>query len=128
MAPAVAFPSWKPHPDVWLLVALFAAGYAIAVTRLGPRLAPVGEPVVSRFQVTCWSLGTLAVWVASDYPIHDIAERHNYRIHMVQPLVFAMVAAPLLLLGMPAWMMRALLRPTWLRTTIRRLARFLPAL
>jgi len=125
---AVAFPSWTPHPDVWLLVALFGAGYAIAVTRVGPRLAPAGQAVVTRFQVVCWSLGTLAIWVASDYPIHDIAERYNYSIHMVQHLVFSMVAAPLLLLGTPAWMMRALLRSRWLRTTVRRLARFFPAL
>ena len=37
---AVPFPAWTPHPEVWLLVALFAVGYALAVTRLGPRLAP----------------------------------------------------------------------------------------
>ena len=51
----------------------------------------------------------LAVWVASDWPIHDVAERYNYSVHMVQHLVFTMVAAPLLLLGTPAWLMRYLL-------------------
>ena len=95
---AVAFPHWSPHPDVWLIVALLAAGYAIAVTRLGPRLASV-RPVVTRFQVVCWSLGVGAVWLASDWPIHDIAERYNYSVHMVQHLTFVMIAAPLLLLG-----------------------------
>ena len=125
---AVAFPSWTAHPDVWLLVGLFAAGYAIALTRLGPRYAPVGQPVASRFQVTCWSLGVLAVLVASDWPIHDIAERYNYSIHMVQHLTLSMVAAPLLLLGMPAWLMRWVLRPPHVLNIVRRLARFVPAL
>ena len=128
MTPAVAFPSWTPHPDVWLLVGLFAAGYAIAIVRLGPRWAPPGLAVVTRFQVACWSIGVFAMWVASDYPIHDIGERYNFSVHMVQHLIFSMVVAPLLLLGMPAWLMRRLLAPRWLFDTVRTLSRFIPAL
>jgi putative membrane protein len=128
MVTATAFPGWTPHPDVWLLVGLFAAGYAIAMVRLGPRWAVPGQAVVTRFQVVCWSLGVLAMWVASDYPIHDIAERYNYSVHMVQHLMFSMVAAPLLLLGMPAWLLRGLLRPPGLLRAVRTLTRFVPAL
>ena len=128
MPAAVAFPSWTPHPDVWLLVGLFAAGYAIAVVRLGPRWAPRGLPVVTRFQVTCWSLGVLAMWIASDYPVHDIAERYNFSVHMVQHLLLSMVVAPLLLLGTPAWLLRRVLAPRWLFQTVRTLSRFVPAL
>jgi putative membrane protein len=128
VTPAVAFPAWTAHPDVWLLVGLFAAGYAIAIVRLGPRWAPPGQAVVTRFQVTCWSLGVLAVWVASDYPIHDVAEGYNYSVHMVQHLTYSMIAAPLLLLGMPAWLLRRLLAPRWLFSTVRTLSRFVPAL
>jgi putative membrane protein len=128
LTPAVAFPSWTPHPDVWLLVGLFAAGYAIAIVRLGPRWAPPGLAVVTRFQVACWSIGVFAMWVASDYPIHDIGERYNFSVHMVQHLIFSMVVAPLLLLGMPTWLMRRLLAPRWLFGTVRTLSRFIPAL
>ncbi len=128
MPAAVAYPSWTPHPDVWLLVGMFAAGYAIAIVRLGPRWAPAGLAVVTRFQITCWSLGVFAMWLASDYPIHDIAERYNYSVHMVQHLTYTMVVAPLLLLGIPAWLLRRLLAPRWLFNTVRTLSRFIPAL
>jgi putative membrane protein len=128
MPAAVAFPTWTPHPDVWLLVGLFAAGYAIGIVRLGPRWATPGLAVVTRFQITCWSLGVFAMWLASDYPIHDIAERYNFSVHMVQHLIFTMVVAPLLLLGMPAWLMRRVLSPRWLFDTVRTLSRFIPAL
>jgi len=128
MPVAVAFPSWTPHPDVWLLVGLFAAGYAIGIVRLAPRWAPAGLAVVTRFQITCWSLGVLAMWVASDYPVHDIAERYNFSVHMVQHLLFTMVVAPLLLLGLPAWLFRRILAPRWLFNTVRTLSRFIPAL
>jgi putative membrane protein len=126
-APAVAFPGWTAHPDVWLIVGLLAAGYAIAMTRLGPRIAPA-RPVVTLFQVVCFGLGLAAVWLASDWPIHDVAERYNYSVHMVQHLVFTMVAAPLLLLGTPAWLARWILGPQWLLRLVRNLARFVPAL
>jgi putative membrane protein len=125
---AVAFPSWTAHPDVWLLVGLFAAGYAIAIVRLGPKWAAPGQAVVTRFQIICWSLGVLAMWIASDYPIHDIAERYNFSIHMMQHLILSMVVAPLLLLGTPAWLLRTILRPRWLFSTVRTLSRFIPAL
>ncbi len=128
LAAAVPFPAWTPHPDVWLLVGLFGAGYAIAIVRLAPRWAVAGQAVVTRFQVTCWTLGVLAMWVASDYPVHDVAERYNFSVHMVQHLIFTMVVPPLLLLGLPAWLLRLVLRPRWLFSTVRTLARFIPAL
>jgi putative membrane protein len=124
---AVPFPTWEPHPDVWIVIGLFAVGYAMAVVRLGPRLSPAGQPVVSRLQVTCWSLGVFAMWLASDWPIHDVAEQSLYSVHMVQHLVFTLVVAPLLLLGTPAWLLRWILSPQWLFRSVRWMARFLPA-
>ena len=127
MGIAVAYPSWHPHVEVWLLVAALAASYAVAVVRVGPRYAAAGRAPVTRLQVVCFALGVLAVWVAADWPIHDIAERYNYSIHMVQHLVLSMVAAPLLLLGTPAWMLRIILRPpSLLFRAVRFCARFLP--
>src|ERR671931_388124 len=32
-----AYPSWHPHADVWLLVIVLSAAYAITVARIGPR-------------------------------------------------------------------------------------------
>ena len=123
----VPFPAWQAHPDVWLLVALIAVGYALALNRLGPRLAPAGTAVVSRFQVASFSAGLLALWVASDWPIHDVAERYLFSVHMVQHVTYSMIAAPLLLIGTPTWLARWLLSPRWLMLTVRYLSRFIPA-
>jgi putative membrane protein len=123
----VPFPAWQAHPDVWLLVALFGVGYALAITRLGPRLAAAGTPVVTRFQIASFSAGLLALWVASDWPIHDVAESYLFSIHMVQHVAFSMVAAPLMLIGTPAWLARWLLSPRWLLSSVRYLSRFIAA-
>src|SRR5680860_176506 len=124
---AVSFPAWEPHLDVWMLIGLLVVGYVVAVVRLGPRLSPAGQPVVSRFQAVCLGLGVFATWVAADYPVHDIAEGSLYSVHMVQHLMFTLVAAPLLVLGTPGWLLRWILTPRWLFATVRFLARFLPA-
>ena len=123
----VPFPAWQAHPDVWLLVALIAVGYALALNRLGPRLAPAGTPVAGRFQVASFSAGLLALWVASDWPIHDVAERYLFSVHMVQHVAYSMIAAPLLLIGTPTWLARWLLSPRWLLVSVRYLSRFIPA-
>jgi putative membrane protein len=128
IAHAAHAPGWHAHPDVWLLIALLVGAYVLAVTRLGPRHAAPGQPAVTPFQVTCWLLGVAAVWVAADWPIHDVAEGFNYSVHMVQHLVLSMVAPPLLLLGTPGWLLRAILRPPGVFRAVRALARFFPAL
>lgn len=126
---AAHIPGWEPQPDVWLLVAALGVGYWIAIVRIGPRFAVPGRPLVSRLQVTCWVLGVATTWIASDWPVHVIAERMDYSVHMLQHLLFAMVAAPLLLLGTPAWLARWVLRPgSHLFRSVRWLSRFLPAL
>lgn len=128
LAATAEFPSWEPHPDVWLLVALLAAGYGIAIVRFGPLHSGPGVPAATRFQITCWCLGIASLWLVIDWPVHDVAERSLYSAHMVQHLVLSMVAAPLLLLGTPAWLLRRVLRPPWLFRMVRALSRFFPAL
>jgi putative membrane protein len=125
---AAQFPAWEPHPDVVLLVGLIVAGYAIALTRIGPRTLPAGAAVATRFQVVSFGLGAFAVLLAAEWPIHDLAEGYLYSVHMVQHLTFTMVAAPLLLLGTPGWLARWLLSPRWLFRSVRWMSRFIPAL
>ncbi len=125
--PRAAFPAWQPHPDVWLIVGLIVAAYAVAVVRVGPKYVMPGQPAATRFQMVCFGSGAAAVWIASDYPIHDLAERYLFSIHMVQHLTYSLVAAPLLLLGTPAWMARSLLSPPGFMRAMRWMARFFPA-
>ena len=119
---------WHAHLDVWALVAALGVGYWVALRRWGPRHVSPGEPPASRTQVTCFVLGLGTLWLASDWPIHELAEERLFSVHMVQHLLMSLVAPPLLLAGTPGWLLRSLLRPRWLFAVVRRLARPLPAL
>lgn len=102
--------AWHPHPDVWLLVALLGGGYAWAVRRVGPKVVHPVERVVSRRQVGAFAAGLASILVVSTWPVHDLGER-LFSAHMVEHLVLALVAPPLLLGGTPAWLWRRLLQP-----------------
>ncbi len=129
LAAGARIPEWHPHADVYLLIAAIVGVYVLLVRHVGPRFAAPGAPPVTRRQAVCFGLGVAAVWLAADWPIHDLAEESMYSAHMVQHLVLSMVATPLLLLGTPGWMARWLLRPpSVMFRVIRRLARFVPAL
>jgi putative membrane protein len=119
---------WHPHYDVWALVLVLAGGYLVALRRWGPAHVSPGERAATRGQVASFLLGVATLWVAADWPVHELAEERLLSVHMVQHLLMSLIAPPLLLAGTPDWLLRSLLRPRWLLAVVRQLARPLPAL
>ena len=95
---------WQPRPDVALLVVALFGGYTYALGRWRGTLAP--DPPATRGQKWCFYAGVLLIWVAADGPIDRIGETYLFSVHMVQMLLLMLVAPPLLLLGMPGWLLR----------------------
>ncbi len=122
----MALPPWHAHPDVWVLFAGIEAAYLVAVRR--HRRERGEEDPEWRRRATFFSFGVLVLWVGADWPIHDLAERYLYSVHMVQHLLFSLVAPPLLLAGMPPWLLRLMLRPRPVHRAFRFFTRPLVAL
>ncbi|HUF32935.1 MAG TPA: cytochrome c oxidase assembly protein [Acidimicrobiales bacterium] len=99
---------WRftPHPEVWVLVGGLALLYWYAITRIGPTATRPDEPVVTASQVRWFVAGLVLLWVASDWPVHDIAEGYLYSVHMVQHLLLSLVIPPMVLLATPTWLAR----------------------
>jgi putative membrane protein len=114
---------YHAHPEVWAIFTAAAALYVLALVRLGPGRAPEGEPIATRRQVACFLGGVVLLWAVADWPVHDLAERYLYSVHMAQHLVITLVAPPLLLLGMPAWLTRRVLGPRPVAGAVRAVAR-----
>ena len=100
--------TWKPHPEVWLLVVAIVALGWWAVRVIGPKVVPAGQPVVTATQRRTFGLAVVLLLVAADWPMHDIAEDHLYSVHMVQHLLITFIVPPLFLLATPAWLVRLL--------------------
>ena len=103
----MTLPAWHPHVDVWLLFGSIMAAYMIACRR---HQVATGEITPAR-RKKLFLTGMVVLWIGADYPIHDLAERYLYFMHMIQHMLFTLVAPPLLIAGVPAWMLRRFLRP-----------------
>jgi putative membrane protein len=108
-------PAWHAHPEVVLLVAILAASYVWLIRKVGPLWVHPIERVVTRRQVVAFSSGLLVLLVSVSWPMHDIAEHYLFSVHMFQHLLLSLVFPPLILCGMPAWMLRFVLKPTGIR-------------
>jgi putative membrane protein len=127
--PSIPTDPWRftTHPEAWLIVTVAATAYWYALTRIGPRVVPRGGTIATRRQIACFGAGLAVLFVASSWPIHDWAEDYLFSVHMVEHLLISLVAPPLLLLGVPGWLTRWILRPRWAAGSVRVLARPLVA-
>jgi putative membrane protein len=101
-------PSFHLHPDVMLLLGGVWAAYLLAVRRLvGDPGADVRDLARRRL---LFSAGMAALVVGSTWPVHDLAEQRLYAVHMVQHMLYSLVAPPLLIAGIPLALWRGFLR------------------
>jgi putative membrane protein len=98
---------WSLHPDALLLCIILGYAYYYCVTELRAKISDAGR--VRRGQAVLFYLGVVSLYAAGGSPLHDIGERYLFSAHMLQHLVFGMVAAPLLVAGTPGWLWRAIL-------------------
>ena len=107
------------HPEVWVLVAFLTGAYVYMVKVIGPKAVPAGTSPVSRANVVAFVAAMGMLWVASDYPVHDIGEEYLYSVHMLQHMMLSYFLPPLALLATPTWLMRVLIGDGGLYRAVR---------
>lgn len=108
VSPGESALDWNWHPDVVALCAVLLVGYWYAMTSLRERYG--GGARVQLRHVVLYVAGVASLYVASAWPVHEIAENYLASVHMVQHMLYTMVAPPLLIAGLPAWLLRIPLR------------------
>jgi putative membrane protein len=97
------------HPEVWLLVISLTVAFVYMVKVIGPKAVPAGEPVITRKNRNAFIAAMLILWIASDWPLHDISEEYLYSAHMLQHMALSYFLPPLALLATPPWLLRVLI-------------------
>jgi putative membrane protein len=101
---------------ICIILALGGA-YAWALSRR-PALAPHAR--VEKSRVASFAGALVVLFGALTGPMHDLSDYYLFSAHMVQHLLLAFAMPPLLLYGVPGWMVRPLLpRGRWLRVARR---------
>ena len=100
--------TWTPkvYLGVWLVMALILGSYGWTMRR---RARSVGLDDRDKRAILWFVLGTLGLWLATDWPLGLLGSGYLLSIHTTLYLVYTMVAAPLMLIGIPPWMARSLL-------------------
>ena len=124
---AADFWRWVPHPEVWLLVVGLGVLYTYAARVIGPKVVAPGTPTVTPAQRRWFALGLVLLWVAADWPVHDVGEQYLYFVHMAQHIVLTLVVPPVMLLATPTWLARLVVGRGRVDAIVHKLARPVPA-
>jgi putative membrane protein len=105
---------FQAHPEVWALVAALVM-LGVYVTRvIAPKVATAGGvegagPAVTGRQKASFAGAVAVLWLAAEWPMHDIGEQYLYSVHMLQHTLLTMVMPPLFLVATPTWLARLIL-------------------
>jgi putative membrane protein len=98
--------TWSFHPSVLLGTGLLGALYFYGI---GPLRKKYGwGPPASPLQVISFCAALLLLLFSLNGPIHDLSDYYLFSVHMVQHLALTLVFPPLLLAGVPGWLLRPL--------------------
>ena len=92
--------SWPFDPTVYLGLLVLYFGHAVLAREAGAE----------RKHTLYFGLGLITLWLALETPIDTISDYFLDSVHMLQHVLLAFVAPPLLLLGLSPGMVRRLIR------------------
>jgi putative membrane protein len=109
---------WHNEPILVGGIVLLGWLWAVLAGPLRARLAPVGT-VFPRRQAWYFYSSLILFYLAVGSPLDQVGERFLFSAHMAQHLIIMYPAPLLLLLGLPDWMVDALLARRGLRRPLR---------
>jgi len=109
--------AWSLHPSVLIGTGLLGALYFWGIGPLRRRhaLGPPAEP----WRVASFCAALLVLLFSLNGPMHDLSDYYLFSAHMVQHLLLTLVFPPLLIAGIPGWLLSPLLGVGWLRAIAR---------
>ncbi|MDP2480532.1 MAG: cytochrome c oxidase assembly protein [Candidatus Palauibacterales bacterium] len=99
---AFVWPSWDTPPSVALGVLVWLGGYLYVTGPLRRRLG-ISRPDDQTARTIRFVLGLVAMFVALTGPVHELSDFFLFSAHMVQVMLMTMIMPPLLISGVPRW-------------------------
>lgn len=110
---------WNWQPSIILGTAIILGLYIYLVGPIREKYQ-LGDPVKSR-QAVLFFAGVYCIFFALVSPLDELGDAYLFSAHMVQHLLLTIVAPPLMIVGMPDWLLQPLLN----RRVIYKVGRFL---
>ncbi|MCC5953456.1 MAG: cytochrome c oxidase assembly protein [Acidimicrobiia bacterium] len=102
--------AWTPYPGIWLSVAVVAGLYVRTWRRHRP-----GRPLTAAERRMPWwfASGVGLLWLVTDWPIGALGAGYLASMHMLQFMVYTLIAAPLVMIGIPSWFLDGARAKRW---------------
>jgi putative membrane protein len=106
---------WNPHMLAGLLFI-----YSIFLVGVGPlrSLFKESRPVTNKQKVLV-GMGIFVTYIATSSPLHVLGDEYLFSAHMLNQSLVYMLVPPLILFGMPDWMLRSFLKWGWIQKLFR---------
>ena len=108
---------WSIHPSTVIGLSILGALYLWRARQAGP------DEHVSGTRKLCFFSALFVIFASLNGPIHDLSDNYLFSGHMVQHLLLTMLMPPLMLGGVPGWMLRPLLRNRVIGAVAKRITR-----
>jgi putative membrane protein len=109
--------TWSIHPSTVIGLAALAALYLWRA-----RSIDAEHPLSVARKISFFS-ALLVIFGSLNGPIHDLSDTYLFSAHMVQHLLLTMLMPPLIIYGVPGWMLRPLLRNRAVSAIARRVTK-----
>lgn len=114
---------WHLHLGGYLVAIALGAAYVTALRRLGGSHGAGSRPGPSIDQALRFGSALVVLAAATTWPMADLARHWSLLGHMAQTSLLVLVVPPLLLTGMPRWLIEVATRPPRVDALMRALAR-----
>jgi cytochrome c oxidase assembly factor CtaG len=98
--------NWQPSILIGTIVVIALYLYAVGPLRVKYRLGPA----LPAARVFAFLLGVYLIFIALFSALDTIGDTYLFVGHMIQHMLISLAAPPLLLVGLPAWLLQPLLR------------------
>ena len=98
--------NWQPSIILGSVAAIYLYLYAIGPLRVKYRLGPP----VQTSKVVAYILGVNLIFLSLFSPLDELGDTYLFSAHMLQHLILTIVGPPLMIVGLPDWLVQPLLR------------------
>lgn len=109
--------SWSVHPSTVIGIAALGAIYIWRA-----KQASAGE-TISPWRKLSFFSSLFVIFASLNGPVHDLSDTYLFSAHMVQHLFLTMLMPPLMIVGIPGWMLRPLIQRRVIGAIARRLTK-----
>lgn len=113
--------NWQFDPVLIGLLLTACISYFLAIAPLRKHINTKAE--FPKKQAGFFILAVIVSYLIEGSPLHDIAERYLFSVHMSQHLLLTYFAAPLFILAMPNWLLEPMLLNNWTKHSTKLLSK-----